>query len=413
MTDKKWTLYSLNWLPLWWFVKLTWENPNNFLVYDKKGKLYDNEELEKAIEKDKDVFDKSKQKLTKDDKEEILKKLEENKAPYNLSNKPAPQQAIVILAWAFMNFVLAIVIFSFLFFIGVKPIWINDQIKIDSEIKTMPTKEQALDSWLLIENPWVILTPVKDSVAEKAGIQVWDVLIGVWLIDNPNLNSFPYIRERGYNGMLINKSEELMEIISSNAWEELIFNILRDGKEIDIKVIPSDEGKIWSYLWSYLWDNIVKNEDFKVEYGFFSSIKYGTLETYNYSVLTLKWIWTLGSKLFNPKTETDRKEAISQVSWPIWIVNVITDTMSQWIIFLLIFWAIISLSLWVFNLLPIPALDGGRFFFIVVNGFIRLISGKKWISPFVESIIHAGFFLMLIILSFLVAYNDILRIVSE
>mgnify|MGYP001942974732 FL=1 len=41
-TDKKWTKYTLNWLPLWGFVKLTWEAPNTFYVYDSEKKLYNN-----------------------------------------------------------------------------------------------------------------------------------------------------------------------------------------------------------------------------------------------------------------------------------------------------------------------------------------------------------------------------------
>ena len=43
--DKKWTIFSLNWLPIWWFVKLTWEMPNTFLVFDENKKLYNNVKL--------------------------------------------------------------------------------------------------------------------------------------------------------------------------------------------------------------------------------------------------------------------------------------------------------------------------------------------------------------------------------
>jgi hypothetical protein len=60
--------------------------------------LYNDKNLEKDIIKNKDIFDKNKEKLTKDDKKEILKRLKENKAPYNLSNKPAWQQSIIMLA---------------------------------------------------------------------------------------------------------------------------------------------------------------------------------------------------------------------------------------------------------------------------------------------------------------------------
>ena len=54
--DKKWTLFTLNWLPIWWFVKLTGEMPNTFLVYDKDKNLYNNEDLEKNIENWVEIF---------------------------------------------------------------------------------------------------------------------------------------------------------------------------------------------------------------------------------------------------------------------------------------------------------------------------------------------------------------------
>lgn len=48
-TDKKWTLYSLNWLPIWGFVRLAWENPVVFEIYNSEKKLLNNFEIEKNI----------------------------------------------------------------------------------------------------------------------------------------------------------------------------------------------------------------------------------------------------------------------------------------------------------------------------------------------------------------------------
>lgn len=55
-TDKKWTLFSLNWLPLWGFIKLTWEIPKTFLIYDENKNLLDNETIEKFISEKKRYF---------------------------------------------------------------------------------------------------------------------------------------------------------------------------------------------------------------------------------------------------------------------------------------------------------------------------------------------------------------------
>ena len=182
---------------------------------------------------------------------------------------------------------------------------------------------------------------------------------------------------------------------------------------IEIKVIrnitPSNEWKIWSYLS----DNITLNQDFEYKYSFFESIKFWFIETYNQSLLTLKWLNILIKKIFNPETPKERDEAIKQVSWPIWIVDFITSSITWWISFLIILWAIISINLWVFNLLPIPALDWWRFIFIVINWSIKKIFWKKIINDYIESFIHILFFVFLIALSILIAYNDIVKIINN
>ena len=65
---------------------------------------YNNERLEQDLKNKKDIFDKDWNKIWEKLKEEITKKLKDNNASYNLVNKPYWQQAIVILAWVFMNF---------------------------------------------------------------------------------------------------------------------------------------------------------------------------------------------------------------------------------------------------------------------------------------------------------------------
>ncbi len=394
--DKHWTIYSLNWLPLWWFVRLTWENQIRLLIYNKEWEIYNNNQLEKDIKKDKDIFNERWDKLTKIEKEEILKKLEENNAPYNLSNKPARQQSIIVVAWAFMNFLFAIVIFSILFFIWIKPIWINDNIQTNQQIKTLPTLEQAYEVWLLIKWRWVVLYPLKDSIAEKSWIMQWDIV--TWI----NIGKFSLLTNE-------DNVNSFIETIKKSKQKNLTFIIIRDNETLFKEITPSEEWKIWSYIW----ENIKINKDFKYKYWPLESIKYWTLETYNYSILTIQWLWTLWRKIFSPKTKTERKEAINQISWPIWIVDFISNSIWAWITFLTIFSAIISLSLWVFNLLPIPALDWWRFLFIVINVIIQKISWKKWISPLAESMIHASFFILLIILSALIAYNDIIKIINN
>ncbi|MDD3645883.1 MAG: site-2 protease family protein [Candidatus Gracilibacteria bacterium] len=372
-TDKKGTLFSLNRLPLGGFVRLYGENPQ--LLQDKNSKEA-------------------------------------------LFNKPAWQQSIIILAGVFMNFVLAIFIFSLLFFFGVKPVGVNTVIPTEVESKLIPTYEQALESGILIKGEGVALYPIEDSIAKNAGINEGDILTHV-IVNNEQLT--------------INSPNEVIDLVGKHAGEEieLILNTSSQPSPLEekeqeqssspspnkgeglgvrsVKVTPSSDGKIGAYLG----DNIKINENFEYNYSIFESIKYGTTETYSQIVLTFKGIGLLGKKIFNPDTPEQREEAISQVSGPIGIVDFISNSVEAGFKFILIIGAIISINLGVFNLLPIPALDGGRFVFITLNGLIHKTFGFKFISEKSENIIHLLFFILLIALSLIIGYNDVIKIISR
>ena len=99
------------------------------------------------------------------------------------------------------------------------------------------------------------------------------------------------------------------------------------------------------------------------------------------------------------------KDALNQVSGPIGMVQVVSETKSYGGLYYLYLLAVISLNLAIFNLLPLPALDGGRIIFV----FIRLITGKA-ISDTVEARVHAVGMTLLIVFAVVVAGNDILRL---
>lgn len=393
-TDKKWTLYSLNWLPLGWFVKLFWETPTTFLLYDENKKFLNNEKLEKFISENKDIFDKTWEKISENDKKEILEILQKNKSKESFSNKKAWQQSIILLAWVFMNFVLAFFIFFFLFLIWVKPIWINDKIKTDLELKLIPNLEQALSSGFLQKNDWVILSPVAWSLAEKSGILKWDIVLEI-------------------NSEKINSSEKFLEILKENKGKEIFLkkdcSQAKEKNENCIENISIKLDETWK-IWSYISENIIFNKDFEYKFWPINSAKFAFIETKNQVLLTFQALWNLAKKIFNPETKQERQEAIDSMSWPIWLVNFISTTFSAWVIFLLMIWALISINLWVFNLLPIPALDWWRFLFVVINATFKKIFWKNFFWENAETIIHFTFFVILIALSLIIWYNDIIKI---
>lgn len=99
----------------------------------------------------------------------------------------------------------------------------------------------------------------------------------------------------------------------------------------------------------------------------------------------------------------------SQASGPVRIVAVlgvlVQNSGDQVIEVILTFTALISLMLGIGNLLPIPALDGGRLFFFLIEG----ITGKK-VKPKTENMIHGIGFAVLLFLMVIIVFNDVYRI---
>ena len=95
--------------------------------------------------------------------------------------------------------------------------------------------------------------------------------------------------------------------------------------------------------------------------------------------------------------------SVDQLMGPVGISEVVSKT--QGIVEFIYMLALVSLSLGVTNLLPIPALDGGRIFLLMIEG----IRGKA-LKEEIELGIQSVGFLLLILLSLYVSYKDILRI---
>lgn len=102
------------------------------------------------------------------------------------------------------------------------------------------------------------------------------------------------------------------------------------------------------------------------------------------------------------------KKQAPQVAGPIGIAQVTGEVAQSGLSPLLAFAALISLNLAIFNLLPIPGLDGGRLVFVFLEWVLR---GKR-ISPRREQLVHFIGFAVLIALVVLVSYFDIMRITA-
>lgn len=102
------------------------------------------------------------------------------------------------------------------------------------------------------------------------------------------------------------------------------------------------------------------------------------------------------------------KEAINQVSGPVGMIKIVSDAAGLGVFYYLYLVALISLNLAIFNLLPLPALDGGRIIFVI----IRMFTGKA-ISDKVEARVHMIGMALLLTLTVFVTWNDIMRLIRR
>ena len=120
-----------------------------------------------------------------------------------------------------------------------------------------------------------------------------------------------------------------------------------------------------------------------------------------------KATWNMAKNMYGVLKQLVTGEVSTKdLSGPVGIVYMVDKSASQGFITFLYFMAMMSLNLAIINMLPFPALDGGRLIFVV----IRKITGKA-ITDNMESIVHMIGMVLLMLLMIYVTWQDILRFV--
>jgi regulator of sigma E protease len=188
-------------------------------------------------------------------------------------------------------------------------------------------------------------------------------------------------------GSEVSNWQDVVEIIRKNPGNELDFSIVRDGQSMEVPVTPETkevEGEKFGLIGVYS----------PVEKSPLKSIAYGVKETYYWTVEIFSMLGKLLTGQFS----------IDALSGPVGIY-VSTDTVAKSGIFYLMKWAaILSINLGIMNLLPFPALDGGRLTFFAVEA----LRGKP-IDKQKEGMVHFIGFALLMLLMLVVTWNDIQR----
>jgi len=196
----------------------------------------------------------------------------------------------------------------------------------------------------------------------------------------------------------IRKGDKIVEIngVEIKSWEDVIREIGgSNGEEITIKV--ERDGKILSF-------NVkpVKSEDGRWIIGIVSDFE--KVSIFEAFWLALKEIWRILTLVVFSLRMIVRGN-ISGIAGPVGIVKFTADVGRQagGVAFIW-FSGVISLALGITNLLPIPALDGGRLMFIIYEAIT-----KRRVPPEKENLVHFIGYVILIGLMFVITFFDILR----
>ena len=193
----------------------------------------------------------------------------------------------------------------------------------------------------------------------------------------------------------------LVDIVRAHPQQEILIEIERDGQTqviaVNTKQQETDAGIIGKIGASPAQPEALSNEYLaEVKYPFFEAFGVAVTKTWQMSVLTLRMI----GKMIVGEVSLDN------LSGPITIATYAGYTASAGISPFLYFLAVISISLGVLNLLPIPLLDGGH----LLNYLIEIVKGSPLSDVVQAQMQRVGIFFLVMLMS-LALYNDIARLV--
>ncbi|HWL23656.1 MAG TPA: RIP metalloprotease RseP [Ureibacillus sp.] len=192
---------------------------------------------------------------------------------------------------------------------------------------------------------------------------------------------------KSINGKAIDSWNELSGTVQDNPGEALKFIVDRNGQNVELVITPAtieENGEQYGQI------GIQR----PIEQNPLKAIAFGATQTWDYTVLIVQLLGKLVTGQFS----------IDALSGPVGIYKA-TETVAQYGVFNLMNWAaLLSINLGIMNLLPLPALDGGRLLFFGIEA----LRGKP-VDRQKEGMVHFVGIVLLMVLMVVVTWNDIQR----
>jgi len=368
---------------------------------------------------------------------EIKEQLTKEQLKNTFDSKPKWQRAAIMIAGPLANFILSILVFCFIFMNTIDPNNVAVIKNVDKSAYIQPVSNIAVDDQLLGINSQVITDP-KDFSLELLSYAGLTGKIDLLLKNNDSSETYVesiYVEDfldtseaqkdpmsglglaieyrslpiiggvsqgsaadlAGINigdqiieigGQSINYIQDIKGLIKENPGKELGFVIKRNGEEIYKSILIDSNLNQGDVTQGSLGVN------FGSQRGFISSLNKAVYETYNLSIKTLLFI----GKMLTGNMGADN------LSGPIGIAQMAGDTAKAGVIPFLYLMALLSISLGVLNLLPLPVLDGGQ---LVLLG-VEAVRGKPLPEKVENYVFTIGAVLVGMLMIFAV-FNDISR----
>ncbi|MFH0854421.1 MAG: RIP metalloprotease RseP [bacterium] len=290
----------------------------------------------------------------------------EKKDEDSFARKKNWQKSLILASGVGMNFLLAAIVLSFGFMIG-SPQMLNGNMGKYAKIRDEKIQ---------------IVNVLKNSSAEESGIMEGDII-------------------KSIDGKIFAEVKDIQEYINEHSDGKMVFEIIR-GEEIIIRELEAryfeNKDAIEIEEWQKYMVGVSLSKVAIISYPFHIATYKGFETTFFLTKEILKAFYELIKNLIVIQKVT------VDFTGPIGIASMTGQIANLGFIYLLQFIALLSINLGIINLMPFPALDGGRIFFLI----LEKIRGKA-VDEKLEALIHNIGFFILMLLIVAITYKDIIN----